>query len=126
MKTEWNKNWKSSVQPRKQRKYVFNAPLHILKKLMSVRLAKELKIKYGKRNVGVRKDDRVKIMSGQFKGKSGKVIEVDVKHRKVYVEGINIIKKDGNKIRCSLHPSKLMIMELNMEDKMRKKLMDRK
>src|SRR3989338_7207365 len=126
MKTLWNKNWKSSKQPRKQRKYVFNAPLHILKKLMSARLTKELKTKYGKKNVGVRKDDKVKIMSGQFKGKSGKVIEVDLKHRKVYVYGINIIKKDGNKVRVALHPSKLMIMELNMEDKMRKKLMDRK
>ncbi|HIH25987.1 50S ribosomal protein L24 [Candidatus Woesearchaeota archaeon] len=126
MKTLWNKNWKSSKQPRKQRKYVFNAPLHILKKLMSARLTKELKTKYGKKNVGVRKDDKVKIMSGQFKGKSGKVIEVDLKHRKVYVDGINIIKKDGNKVRVALHPSKLMIMELNMEDKMRKKLMDRK
>jgi len=126
MKTLWNKNWKSSKQPRKQRKYVFNAPLHILKKLMSARLTKELKTKYGKKNVGVRKDDKVKIMSGQFKGKSGKVIEVDLKHRKVYVDGINIIKKDGNKVRVALYPSKLMIMELNMEDKMRKKLMDRK
>ncbi|MEK6948478.1 MAG: 50S ribosomal protein L24 [Nanoarchaeota archaeon] len=126
MKTLWNKNWKSSKQPRKQRKYVFNAPLHISKKLMSARLSKELKTKYGKKNVAVRKDDRVKLMSGQFKGKTGKVIEVDVKHRKVYVDGINIIKKDGNKIRVALHPSKLMIMELNMEDKMRKKLMDRK
>ena len=126
MKTLWNKNWKSSKQPRKQRKYVFNAPLHILKKLMSARLTKELKTKYGKKNVGVRKDDKVKIMSGQFKGKSGKVIEVDLKHRKVYVDGINMIKKDGNKVRVALYPSKLMIMELNMEDKMRKKLMDRK
>ena len=50
---------------------------------MSARLTKELKTKYGKKNVGVRKDDKVKIMSGQFKGKSGKVIEVDLKHRKV-------------------------------------------
>lgn len=126
MKTEWNKNWNSSKQPRKQRKYLINAPLHIAKKLMSVRLAKELKTKYGKRNIQVRKDDKVKVMVGQFKGKTGKVTRVDLKHRKVYVDGVNLIKRDGNKLPYAIHPSNLMILELTLEDKMRKKSLDRK
>jgi len=126
MKTKWNKNWKASKQPRKQRKYAYNLPLHLARKLMSVRLAKELKTKHKKRNIPVKKDDRIKIMTGQFKGKTGKVNSVDVKHRKVYIDGINLIKRDGNKIPYGIHPSNLMILELSMEDKVRKKILERK
>ena len=49
MKKDFSKSWKSSRQPRKQRKYVFNAPLHIRHKLVSANLSKELRKKYGKR-----------------------------------------------------------------------------
>ena len=126
MKIEFSKSWVGSKQPRKQRKYLFNTPLHILKKMMSARLTKELKTKYGKRNIPVRKEDKVKIMTGQFKGKIGKVTEVDLKHKKVYIDGIHQIKKDGNRIPYGIHPSNLMITELHLEDKMRKKSLERK
>ena len=126
MKKKWSRNWKSSKQPRKQRKYLFNAPLHIARKFMSVRLSKELKQKHSKRNFPVRKSDKVKINVGQFKGKIGKVDSVDIKHRRVYIEEIFITKKDGNKVRFSFHPSNLTILELNLEDKLRRKAIERK
>ena len=65
MKTDWNKNWKSSKQPRKQRKYRHNAPLHIRNKMMAAPLSKELKTKYKKRNITVRVGDKVKILKGK-------------------------------------------------------------
>ena len=126
MKIEWSKSWKGSRQPRKQRKYAYNAPLHIARKMMSVRLIKDLKQKYTKRNFPVRKSDKVKVMAGQFKGKIGKVEKVDVKNREVFVEGIFLTKRDGNKLPLGLHPSNLMIMELNLEDKLRKKALEKK
>ena len=46
--------WKSSKQPRKQRKYIANAPLHIKIKLTGVNLAKELRKKYQKRSIPLR------------------------------------------------------------------------
>ena len=48
MKKDWNKTWNSSTQPRKQRKFRHNAPIHIRRKLMSSTLSKELRKKYGK------------------------------------------------------------------------------
>jgi large subunit ribosomal protein L24 len=62
MKTDFSKSWKSSKQPRKQRKYLYNMDLHNVKKLMSAHLSKELMKKYGKRNIPIRKGDKVKIM----------------------------------------------------------------
>lgn len=126
MKTKWSKSWKASKQPRKQRKYLFNAPLHVARKFMSSTLSKELRSKHKKRNIPVRKNDKVKITAGQFKGKTGIITEVDVKHRKVYVEGIHQIKRDGTRIPYSIYPSNLTIIELNMEDKERKKTLEKK
>ena len=126
MKTKFSRGWIKSKQPRKQRKYRSNAPLHIKQKFLHAHLSKELRKKYSKRNAALRKGDSVKIMRGQFKNKTGKVYEVSVKKMKVYVDGIEFVKRDATKSRYPLQPSNLMITELNMDDKIRSKILARK
>jgi len=121
MKKEFSTAWKSSKQPRKQRKYVAKAPLHIKKKFVSVNLSKDLRKKHEKRNLPVRKEDVVKVKRGKFKGKQGKVLSVKLKMQKITVEGIQIKKLDGSKVNVNLRPSNLQIIELNLEDKKRLK-----
>ena len=41
----------------------------------------------------VKKDDTVLIISGDDKGKQGKVLEVSPKEGKIIVEGVNMVKK---------------------------------
>ncbi|HAJ95283.1 MAG TPA: 50S ribosomal protein L24 [Actinobacteria bacterium] len=41
----------------------------------------------------VKKNDRVKVVKGKDKGKSGKVLRINRQDEKVYVEGANIISK---------------------------------
>jgi large subunit ribosomal protein L24 len=41
----------------------------------------------------IRTDDNVVVISGKDKGKTGKVIRVDRKRDRVYVEGLNIVKR---------------------------------
>ena len=41
----------------------------------------------------IRTDDEVIVISGKDKGKTGKVLRVDRKAQKVYVEGLNMIKR---------------------------------
>jgi len=119
MKNKFSKHWKASSQPRKQRKYSANAPLHIKRKLLSANLSKELRKKYNRRNIPVRKGDTVKIMVGKFKKKSGKIISIDTKDSKIKIEGITIKKQDGSKANVKIHPSNLQITELNLNDKKR-------
>ena len=119
MKQKFSTRWKSSKQPRKQRKYLANAPLHIRKKFVSINLSKELRKKYGKRNFPARKGDVVKIMRGKFKKKQGKIIKVKLKTLKIVVEGIQVKKLDGSKVNVMLQPSNLQIVELNLEDRKR-------
>ena len=126
MKTKFSSSWIKSKQPRKQRKYRHNAPLHIKQKFVSVYLSKELRKKYSKRSMNLRKGDSVKVARGQFKNKTGKVDEVSVKKTSVYINGIEIVKKDGTKARYPINPSNLIITEMSMDDKMRGKIIGRK
>jgi large subunit ribosomal protein L24 len=121
MKQEFSKKWKASKQPRKQRKYIAKAPLHIKHKFMSAPLSKELRKKYKIKNIEVKKGDEVKIMRGKFRKKQGKISEVKLKKTRLSIEGIQRTKKDGTKIPVWFHPSKVKITNLNLDDKKRLK-----
>ncbi len=41
----------------------------------------------------LRTDDTVVVISGKDKGKTGRILHVDLKKDKVYVEGLNIVKR---------------------------------
>lgn len=114
-----------SKQPRKQRKLLHNAPLHVRHKLMSVALSKELKDQYKRRSIPVKKGDTVQVMRGDFKDHEGKVEKVDLKNYRVFLEGATLQKPDGNMIYHSMHPSNLVIVELDLDDDERNKIMER-
>ena len=119
-------SWKGSKKPNKQRKYIANAPNHISSKMICSMLSDELKKKHNKNNLRVIKGDRVKILRGQFKGKSGKVENVNIKTKKLYIENIELQKKDGTKTQYPIHHSNVMITELNLKDKKRSEIIKRK
>lgn len=120
------KSWKGSKKPRKQHKYRAKAPLHLRKNMVSVHLSKDLIKKHGKRNIPVRKGDKVKVMRGQFKKKEGPVERIDRKRYKIYITGIELVKKEGSKALKAIDPSKVIITELNLEDKKRKAKLETK
>jgi large subunit ribosomal protein L24 len=126
MKSKFSTHWIGSKLPRKQRKYRANAPIHTRRKMMSVHLSESLRKKYGKRNFPIHKDDNVKIMKGEFKGKTGKVEDVNLKKLRVMVGGIFRTKKDGTKVGVYFDPSNLLIKDLNLDDKKRKTALERK
>ncbi len=41
----------------------------------------------------IRTDDTVKVISGKDRGRTGRVIRVEPKRSRVYVEGLNIVKR---------------------------------
>ena len=120
MKQAFSNKWKASTQPRKQRKYVHNAPLHTRQKFLASPLTKTLKDKYKRNSISVRKGDKVKVLRGQFKGKRGVVELVKIKETRIGVEGIQQLKKDGAKEHYPIHPSNVQIEELFLDDKKRR------
>ncbi|MBS3166128.1 50S ribosomal protein L24 [Candidatus Woesearchaeota archaeon] len=123
---KFSASWKSSTQPRKQRKYRFNAPLHHKQKLLHAHLSPVLRKKYVMRNIQIRKNDKVKILRGQFKGKEGKVEQVFLKKGHIHVTGAEIIKRDGGKVYTHIDPSNVIILELELSDKIRKQKLESK
>ena len=119
MKSLFSTSWKSSIQPRKQHKYRHNAPLHVRHKFLSAHLSKELRKKYSKRNLPLRKGDEVLVMRGAFKKKKAKVFSVDHGRARVSLEGIQRTKKDGTKVSVVFNPRSLQIIALTLEDKRR-------
>ena len=44
-------------------------------------------------NLKIRKDDEVVVVGGKDRGKTGRVLRVDPRKDRVYVEGLNIVKR---------------------------------
>ena len=109
-----------SIKPRKQRKQLYNAPLHKKRKWLAAHLSENLLLKYNRRSIPVIKGDTVKIMRGIFKGHENKVTKVNVKKGFVEVEGVTLTKADGKKVARPIHSSNLLITKLNLADKWRR------
>ena len=114
----------SSVKPSRQRKALYQAPLHVRRKLLSANLSPELRSKYFVRSLPVRKGDTVRVMRGAYKGVEGKVRRVDLKKLRVYIEGVTVEKADGTTVHVPIHPSNLMITKLDLSDKWRAKRLE--
>lgn len=126
MKQEFSTSWLSSVQPRKQRKYRHNAPLHLKHKFLSSHLSKDLRTKYSKRSLPLRVGDEVLVMRGSFKNKKAKISSINFKDYKVTLEGIQRSKRDGTKVFVPIDPSVLQITSLVLDDKERTAILERK
>jgi large subunit ribosomal protein L24 len=117
---------KAVTKPAKQRKMLFQAPDHIRYKLFAAPLSPELRKSHGVKTIPVRSGDTVRIMRGDHKGFEGKIARVDREKYRIYVEGLTREKVDGTTTFVPIHPSKVMITRLNLDDKWRKKILERK
>jgi large subunit ribosomal protein L24 len=115
----------ATKQPKKQRKALYRAPLHKRQKLVSATLSDDLREEHGKRSIGIRKGDTVKVMRGDFRGHEGKVEKVILKKGRIWVEGTTVKKSDGTERFYPIHPSNVRIIKLNLKDDRRRKILER-
>ena len=83
-------------------------------------LSEELREKYKKRSVRLRVGDSVRIVKGEFKGIEGKVTKIDGKKGTLSIEGVTREKIAGGTAQVPVNASKVVIANLNLEDKARK------
>jgi len=115
-----------TTKPKKQRKRLHQAPLHERYRRFASPLSPELKGSHNTGSVPVRTGDTVRVMRGDYKGLEGKVTRVDRKNYRVFVEGVTREKVDGTSTPVPIHPSKVVITRLNLDDKWRKEALNRK
>ena len=115
-----------TTKPKKQRKRMYQAPLTKRYRRFSATLTTKLKKSHNTNSVPVRTGDTVKIMRGDREGLEGKVSRVDRKNYRIFVDGVSREKVDGTSTLIPIHPSKVMITSLNLDDKWRRKMLERK
>ena len=99
--------------------------MHIKHKFLNAQLSKQLRQKYGKRNLPLRKGDEVLVMRGNFRKKKAKITSVNMKRCRIILENIQRTKKDGTKINVFFHPGALQIQSLFLDDKKRFALLNK-
>ena len=115
-----------TTKPGKQRKRILQASPGERYKRFSAPLSPKLKESHNTNSVPVRTGDTVKILRGERRGTEGKVSKVDRKKYRIFVEGATREKVDGTTTLIPIHPSKIMITTLNLDDKWRRKILERK
>lgn len=105
-----------SVSRRKQRKAIFTADTNEKRVMMSSRLSKELRSRWGFKSFPIHSQDVVLVKVGKFKGKEGKVDSVSRATRKVTVEGCTMNRSSGGVVSYPIDPSNLVIKQLFIDD----------
>ncbi|MDD3159691.1 MAG: 50S ribosomal protein L24 [Candidatus ainarchaeum sp.] len=108
-----------SKKPKKQRKSLITMPLHMKAKKMSAHLDEKLQKELKKRSIKLRKNDKVKVLRGQFKGKEGKILSIDKSVFKVTIEKIVRKKSNGTEFNVLIAPSNLLVIDVDKTDKKR-------
>lgn len=117
---------RSATKPSKQRKMIYEAPAHVRHKLLASHLSSELRATHLVRSLPVKSGDTVRVVRGDHKGFEGKISRVELKKYRIYLEGLTREKVDGTTVFVAVHPSKLIITHLNLDDKWRRKILERK
>lgn len=115
-----------TTKPRKQRKNLYQGPLHKRYRRFSASLSPDLESSHNTRSIPVRAGDTVRVVRGDYKGFEGKVTGVARREYRIFVEGVTREKVDGSTALAPIHPSKVTITRLNLDDKWRRKILKRK
>jgi large subunit ribosomal protein L24 len=114
------------TKPRTNRKKLFQAPGHQRHRQFSAPLSPDLKKRHGTNSFPAKTGDTVRVLRGDRAGFEGKIIKVNRKKYRILVEGITREKVDGTAIPIPIHPSKVMIINLNLDDKWRRETLKRR
>lgn len=115
---------KVSHIPKKVKKKIFEKGHFYFRKLLRARLSDALREKYRRRTLTVRKGDTVKVLRGDFKNIEGKVTAVYPEEGRVAIEGVTREKVKGGTVQLRIHASKVMLTNLNLDDKIRREALE--
>ncbi len=117
---------KGARKPSTVRRNMYNAPNHKKRKYLSAPLSPSLRAEYGTRSMPVVVNDTVNITKGDRKLAEGKVLRVDTKDRKIYIEGVTRTRQDGSTVQIPIRTENVMITRLHLDDEWRRNKLERK
>jgi large subunit ribosomal protein L24 len=114
------------TKPTSSRNRIRDAHTSIRRKFLSAPLSPNLRAEHGARSMPVVVDDTVSIIKGDRKLAEGKVLRVDTKNSKIYIEGVTRSRMDGSTVQIPIKPQNVMIIRLNLNDQWRRRILERK
>src|SRR5580700_1678692 len=114
-----------SIQPRRQRKAVFTADHQERRRRMAVPLSRELRTRYGRRSLPVRKGDTVRVLAGSYStvGEERRVARVDREHYRLTLDNVTTKTADAKLKPLPIRPSHLVLTKLNLSDAWRRRVL---
>src|SRR5580692_5752534 len=112
-----------SIQPRRQRKALYDAHSAERRRRMSVALSRELRQRYGRRQVPVRKGDTVRILSGSFRGREERVAKVVRRDYTVTLDNVTGKTGDQKLKPLPIRLAHLLLVRLNLSDPWRRRIL---
>jgi large subunit ribosomal protein L24 len=92
---------------------------HMRDRSIAAHLGDNLRQQYRLRSYRVIKGDTVRVVRGEYSGIEGKVESVDTMTGGLAIEGIQREKVRGGNVKVRIHPSNVMITNMNLDDKYR-------
>jgi large subunit ribosomal protein L24 len=109
--------------PRKQRKAVFTAHNFARRRYLTVALSKELRTRYGRRQLPVRKGDTVRVLRGSYEGQEERVAKIDTRGLTLTLDNITVKKADQKLKALPVRPNHLVLTKLNLSDSWRRRIL---
>jgi len=113
----------SPHSPRRQRKLRYTADTFERRVRMTVPLSRELRSRFRRRSIPVRKGDTVRVLSGSFAGREERVAKVDRRGYTVTLDNVTLKTADEKMKPLSLNVGHLVITRLNLSDPWRRRSM---
>ena len=111
----------SPRSPRRQRRALYNAPTAERRRRMTVPLSRELRRRFQRRNVPVRKGDTVRVLSGSYAGREERVAKISRRSYSVTLENVTLKTAEEKLTPLGLRPAHLVITRLNLADPWRRR-----
>lgn len=111
----------SPHSPRRQRKAHFTADTFHRRRRMAVPLSRELRARFRRRSVPVRKGDTVRVLSGSFVGREERVARVVRRDYSLVLDNVTLKTGEEKLKPLPIRPSHLVITRLNLSDAWRRR-----
>lgn len=111
----------SPHSPRRQRKALYTADSFERRRRMTVLLSRELRARFHRRSVPVRKGDTVRVLGGSFKGREERVARIDRRDYSVTLDNVTLKTGEEKLKPLPMRPGHLVITRLNLADPWRRR-----
>ncbi len=107
--------------PRRQRRALYEATTFERRRRMTVLLSRELRERFHRRSVPLRKGDTVRVLGGSYKGREERVAKIDRRAYAVTLDNVTLKTADEKMKPLDLRPGHLVITRLNLSDSWRRR-----